>query len=1003
MDDMNSFGEAFLRDPSAIPSARSSGSQSQQQQQEKQQHKAPQLLSSGMSLHGSPATAPCSLKSSSISSADSPHGGSSAPSPASIRSARGATGAAAGSFSAESGIAGQAHRRTASKQVNRVDSPRVDRRDSEGLGSSLPQLPQHGLSGQVDAEGKGLAHLQLVQQAAWLKQQLERMQVASPAFGPQEGHQQQSQATQQQQQQLLLLHQQHQQQQAILQLLQLQQQQQQQNNQVQPFSPASFGSSVDLNQLNTAAAQLQQAFASGQLSIGGSSMAPSAAINLHAGVLAQYGLLTPVNSGSFNISNLASQHGIPSPLQIPSGSGIFTTGNTPGGDMSNVSHHSAQGQGHSLPQAHHCAYGPAAAGNSVMHTPVESPAITPASVFSALGNSSVASSSDFFSPLVSPALRPDPPPLGEMLPPSIAYANLNAASSPAAPYPQAHTHGHHTSHYYISTTPTASPLALIGRSGPPPSSSNGSGSGGVSGSGGGGAGTGTRKQRGASLMEGKSSKVRPSPLMKPQTGRRRRDNSMSTSTLPSPSMPFGAAGAGNSMSQPGSRRGSISEKNGAFALPAASNGGGSQARSRSSSMARNQSVGAGATAAQGQTIINGQVVGSMAAVAAAAAAAAQNLSNGFPPLGLTNGQGISMDASPEGGTTSTPSPIDLNAESQGFVPLHTGTSQPLTPASIMGLSNRQLQAPTQAQRQQQGQQLQSAALQHLPHLAQQVQTQGLVQASGKGSSVASPSPTRSSLKEKGKASGSESSRVTFSTPAGKASAQPILPGGLSSADRDAWMSIKIKGGEGVDSRRTSHKAAEQKRRDSLKYSLDELRGYLPAIMVDDEAPGGSILGPDGLQEDEELEQFSVAEIADPEQARIANKGISKVSLLRHSNEYLLRLRTRMERRDIALKEAREEVLRLRTMLARVGIFVDETDVTRKMKAAAGGKTAPDLKDIQVPLLTIAPPAVAGALIAATAAGGADAGILTASVEHDRVTGSQETKQQEPEPQSMDVS
>lgn len=157
--------------------------------------------------------------------------------------------------------------------------------------------------------------------------------------------------------------------------------------------------------------------------------------------------------------------------------------------------------------------------------------------------------------------------------------------------------------------------------------------------------------------------------------------------------------------------------------------------------------------------------------------------------------------------------------------------------------------------------------------------------------------------------------------------------------------MKHPGGQ-TDSRRTSHKAAEQKRRDSLKYSFDELRGYLPAIMVDDEAPGGSILGPDGLPEDEGPEDFSVAEIADAEQARIANKGISKVSLLRHSNEYLLRIRARMDRRDHALKEAREEVLRLRGLLAEQGVAVEETEVLRSIQRAAGGRTAPSADSLE---------------------------------------------------------
>ncbi len=119
-----------------------------------------------------------------------------------------------------------------------------------------------------------------------------------------------------------------------------------------------------------------------------------------------------------------------------------------------------------------------------------------------------------------------------------------------------------------------------------------------------------------------------------------------------------------------------------------------------------------------------------------------------------------------------------------------------------------------------------------------------------------------------------------------------------------------------------------------------MRGYLPAIRIDDEAPGGSVLGPDGLPEDQEVEEFLVKDVADAEQARIANKAISKVSLLRHSNEYLLRVRARMERRDAALREAREEILRLRIMLASAGITIEAGPAMSQMQSSDGGKTAP---------------------------------------------------------------
>lgn len=155
----------------------------------------------------------------------------------------------------------------------------------------------------------------------------------------------------------------------------------------------------------------------------------------------------------------------------------------------------------------------------------------------------------------------------------------------------------------------------------------------------------------------------------------------------------------------------------------------------------------------------------------------------------------------------------------------------------------------------------------------------------------------------------------------------ILPGGLSSEERNAWMNMRRVGHGVVDQRRTSHKAAEQKRRDSLKYCFDELRTLLPAITVDDSLPSGSMLGPDGTAEDRLAEGFDTDNMKStgtqkgsagdltPEQAREANRAVAKVLLLRHSNEYLIRLKRRIERRDLAVQSLSEEVVRLRALLA----------------------------------------------------------------------------------------
>jgi hypothetical protein len=108
----------------------------------------------------------------------------------------------------------------------------------------------------------------------------------------------------------------------------------------------------------------------------------------------------------------------------------------------------------------------------------------------------------------------------------------------------------------------------------------------------------------------------------------------------------------------------------------------------------------------------------------------------------------------------------------------------------------------------------------------------------------------------------------------------------------------------TENRRTSHKAAEQRRRDSLKQCFEELRLILPPIPPDEDddfkRPGEGNVG--GQRNGE----------VDPVQP---NKGISKVALLRKSNEYLLHLHVRLARRDGIIELLRE---RVRELGARLG-------------------------------------------------------------------------------------
>lgn len=173
---------------------------------------------------------------------------------------------------------------------------------------------------------------------------------------------------------------------------------------------------------------------------------------------------------------------------------------------------------------------------------------------------------------------------------------------------------------------------------------------------------------------------------------------------------------------------------------------------------------------------------------------------------------------------------------------------------------------------------------------------------------------------------------------GSVQQKSFYPSGISQDGPAAWFNMRRAENFGLDQRRTSHKAAEQKRRDSLKHCFDELRVLLPSITVDHNTPGGSMLGPDGSNEDRLAEGFGLMEMSSrdgdqqsaqgegiSDQSLDPNRTIAKVLLLRHSNEYLIRLKKRIERRDVALQTLSEEVVRLRSILSKQGISFDGED------------------------------------------------------------------------------
>jgi len=124
-------------------------------------------------------------------------------------------------------------------------------------------------------------------------------------------------------------------------------------------------------------------------------------------------------------------------------------------------------------------------------------------------------------------------------------------------------------------------------------------------------------------------------------------------------------------------------------------------------------------------------------------------------------------------------------------------------------------------------------------------------------------------------------------------------------------------------RKTSHKAAEQKRRDSLKTTFDDLRVLLPPIPLpsDENFPDEPIL-PGALPP------------RGPPKAggEGPNKGVSKLQLLMCGNDYIRQLKARIERRDEEIEKLRREIVRLRSLAVDGAKNEEDLDLERDLDA-----------------------------------------------------------------------
>lgn len=121
--------------------------------------------------------------------------------------------------------------------------------------------------------------------------------------------------------------------------------------------------------------------------------------------------------------------------------------------------------------------------------------------------------------------------------------------------------------------------------------------------------------------------------------------------------------------------------------------------------------------------------------------------------------------------------------------------------------------------------------------------------------------------------------------------------------------------------KSTHKDAEQKRRDSLKTSFDELRLLLPPIPLSSNSTGPLAgFGLAGDDSDEAPLPGAMPPRGPPRgEGDGPNKGVSKLVLLRCGNEFIRDLVGRVNRRDEEIEKLRNELRRLRVSAVASGI------------------------------------------------------------------------------------
>ncbi|KAI8577941.1 hypothetical protein K450DRAFT_282086 [Umbelopsis ramanniana AG] len=129
---------------------------------------------------------------------------------------------------------------------------------------------------------------------------------------------------------------------------------------------------------------------------------------------------------------------------------------------------------------------------------------------------------------------------------------------------------------------------------------------------------------------------------------------------------------------------------------------------------------------------------------------------------------------------------------------------------------------------------------------------------------------------------------------------------------------------GIEIRRTAHKAAEQRRRDTLKKSFDCLRNEIVGSLVNETVQGA--------EDDDSTDTVVEDEVRKEKEKEV--KQMSKVVLLQHSFEYIVRLKDDNRLKDSKLDRVTQKLRELRKQSGLPEVTEEEMEEEREEKAEA---------------------------------------------------------------------